>query len=687
MANRYKDDKDSSIQQRSTAAIDVVKKYIWMAVIIVVFSLLAGYTYKLYVVPAMHTKEVSVSCDFEQGKALDKLNKYDKVEQVFHAVDDEISGFSVKFATFQQVTNGVLEASLKDLSDNKILYSNRINVNEIVDNEYKDFIFDETINGALNHEFAIALELIEADESTKLSLWSLKNDVYPEGKLYINGNEIQDSNICFRVTAGENLFLKPMYIIAVLIIGLSLLVLYYLSVVREIKIEHLFLISALILGVAYMMLFPPFSVPDEGTHIGSSYKYSNVVLGYGFDHNGSDYVREDDFAKVPLYKTPKADTYRYVGENLFTACKSTNMKETSLPYAGNVCQYIFSTAGVTLARVLNFGYLPTLMLGRIFNFAFFIGLVYIAIKRIPFGKAIICSVALMPMTMSLAMSFSYDSVINTLAIFFISTVLYICYSENQIRWWDIALLSASGGLLVAAKAGVYIFICLMILMIPMKRFKKKTDYSLMIVISLASCAVFMIAFNLINVINASTLPNAVESMDAYIAPKQTYSIASIFASPGTFVKIFVDTVNSKSEFYIFSLLGYRLGWLNITIPVYLPMITFVVLLLSSFKLEAECQFIKPRTKFLLGLICAAVFCIFVVVAYTWTPQGESIIEGVQGRYLIPILPIFLLLFRNRNLTFKKDISRKLMYTMCLVNVITLTFSFQQIISGKLINVV
>lgn len=671
--------------------LSLSKKYkhiIVLTIVILLFLLFSAYTYKLYVIPATHTKEISLNYDYRQDKTLDKLSQGDKIEQTFIANDNELSGFSLNFATFKTVTNGIIDISLKDTVTGDLLLSQQLNISEIKDNTYRNFYLDDSITDALNREFSIIINVLQADESSQISLWQITGESNLTGKLFVNGVEKPRESLCFRVMAGENQFLKPMYLISIAIITIIIIAIYYLAIIKKIKIEHIFLITALFFGFFYMFLFTPFSIPDEGTHIGSSYKYSNALLGYGFAHDGEDYVREGDFAKVPLYRTPNADTYRYVSENLFKLSDSNKMiSHNALPYAGNVCQYLFSTLGVTVARVLNLGYVPMLMFGRLFNFAFFMTLLYFSIKRIPFCKLTLAIIVLMPLTMSLAMSFSYDSVINALAMFFISTVLYIAYNKQKIKWWDILFLCLSAGLLVASKAGIYIFICLMVLIIPIKRFNNKINYFSVISLVFISCATFMIIFNLINIINASTTPNTVELMDVYTAPKETYSIASIFNSPGNFIKIFIDTINNKSEFYIFSLLSYRLGWININIPIYISITMGCLLLLSSFKLESEELFIKSKTKILFFIICAAVFFILMVVSYTWTPQGDPIIEGIQGRYFIPILPIFLLLFRNNNLMFKKDIGNKFVFAMCIINVITMLISFQQLISGNLINVI
>ena len=47
---------------------------------------------------------------------------------------------------------------------------------------------------------------------------------------------------------------------------------------------------------------------------------------------------------------------------------------------------------------------------------------------------------------------------------------------------------------------------------------------------------------------------------------------------------------------------------------------------------------------------------------SWTSRDSQIIEGIQGRYFLPILPLFLLLLKNETVVLKRDISRGILYT-------------------------
>jgi len=61
----------------------------------------------------------------------------------------------------------------------------------------------------------------------------------------------------------------------------------------------------------------------------------------------------------------------------------------------------------------------------------------------------------------------------------------------------------------------------------------------------------------------------------------------------------------------------------------------------------------------------------VVAGIMWTPVNYVIIYGIQGRYIIPVLPLIVLFFTNGNITTKKKIDGALLFALCAVNVLML----------------
>ena len=63
----------------------------------------------------------------------------------------------------------------------------------------------------------------------------------------------------------------------------------------------------------------------------------------------------------------------------------------------------------------------------------------------------------------------------------------------------------------------------------------------------------------------------------------------------------------------------------------------------------------------------AIFMLVCAAGLMWTPTNYTTAFGIQGRYLLPVLPLILLLFTNENITFKKKIDGQLIYALCVVN--------------------
>ena len=72
--------------------------------------------------------------------------------------------------------------------------------------------------------------------------------------------------------------------------------------------------------------------------------------------------------------------------------------------------------------------------------------------------------------------------------------------------------------------------------------------------------------------------------------------------------------------------------------------------------------------------------ILVTFTLSWTPLSLDYIDGIQGRYFLPILPLFLLLFQNRFLPLKERPDHVLVLGLFAVQYFTALDVFTTIIS-------
>ena len=104
--------------------------------------------------------------------------------------------------------------------------------------------------------------------------------------------------------------------------------------------------------------------------------------------------------------------------------------------------YVPQAIGISLARLLGLGSTALLFLGRLCNLLFFTGLTWLAMRRLPFGKEVLFGTALLPMTLHLSASFSYDVLIMGCMFWFTAVCLDLAYRQERVRVRDVVLLAA-----------------------------------------------------------------------------------------------------------------------------------------------------------------------------------------------------------------------------------------------------
>lgn len=107
---------------------------------------------------------------------------------------------------------------------------------------------------------------------------------------------------------------------------------------------------------------------------------------------------------------------------------------------------------------------------------------------------------------------------------------------------------------------------------------------------------------------------------------------------------------------------------------YLP---FALLLILSFfrRRDEKCVFRFSERCWILVLSFCTVILIIMSMFLTWTPQSYSSVEGVQGRYFLPIFPLLFLVFRNNMVVAEKRLDRHIMFCIGPLNIFVLAYAF------------
>lgn len=478
--------------------------------------------------------------------------------------------------------------------------------------------------------------------------------------------------VCFVQTAYSFFFVKQRnaamcrYVLAA---GAGLLVIvtvaYFFAVIKNASAEKMLLFGIIALGLFYTALFPQITVPDEQAHFRAAYKISNCLLFRFKNPNGMLEVRKEDLAVFDdMVSKVTPSKYRFVLDN-FTFFATKKGYGTAAPFDVNCFTgYIFSALGITVGRIFNLGVIPTFYLGRIFNLAAYTVFTYIAVKRIPTGKAAIVIISLLPMSIHLAGSYSYDGPVIAYAILFVSQVMYISKKDGKATKSDIIFCTVFGMLLAPTKV-VYFPLLALAIAIPSEKISEKKRTAWLVKIGIIAVGMaFMLALQLANI--KATMPS--ERVVDWADKEKGYTLGWAFGNIKETIFIYLRTLIQKGDWYFTTMVGSSLGWFQIEIPLYMYM-PFVILFFAAAirRNKDELVFTAAEKVIVLCLVVFSAVLVFTSMFFAWTPMSSNIILGVQGRYFIPLLVPLVFVVGSRTITAEKRLDRYIIACAFLFN--------------------
>lgn len=588
-----------------------------------------------------------------------ELKTGDMYKQTVTGTRDEIVGFSIRFGTYGQQVEGKLKATFSDVSGETIYGEEIFDTKDLIDNQYRLFLLDQVITDGLQKEYEISLEVLSLEEGKQLSLFASDENIYEKGDLTYQDKEVKNTDIACQL-AGTSGFMQKWYWIVCAVIIVGFLAFAFVAFVKKCKLEYIYLTLGLTFGMVFVLSLPPYTAPDEGTHISTTYAFVSEFLGEDpiFDEANHVISRGTDGdiggeAQVSLVKF----------HDLYEAVKyPSGDLERDFARGGKLdvpftC-YLPQILGVLLGVLLKFSGFWTLYLGKVFAMLFFTICIFFSIKLITWGKMVIMTVALLPMSMELASSFSYDCVLNALCILFISYTLHLICKKDKVTWKDFLFLGIIICVIAPCKM-FYFLIAGMLYLIPKEKYKSKKTYWMMNTgILVAGLTVLIIMrFQFLTSHVGGATPSAIE--DATV----NYSIATILGDIPHSISVLFNTAIIKSEFYYNSMWGNQLGSLQVYIPTFV-ITSFVLVLFTAgvCTTREERVIYEPDAKFRLvnlGLSLLMFLGILAALWIGWTPVTYGVIEGVQGRYFLPFLPMIFLSMRNKTFLLQKNIDRGL----------------------------
>lgn len=626
---------------------------------------------------------------------------------------------------------GVLELTLTDLDTGEVLATSEGDMSNILDTT-------EAYYTTLG--LSLPVELTEAGE--RHYRVSLTAHYTGEGRLLVgytptpneaglgltvNGEATEGMLAILGVYAQIGGFVTKFYwviaLLALILIGAG----WWLFTGQKCPLHRMVFCFVLALGILFSMVLPPYSAPDEQFHINQSFTLASTIynpyLPVAQSQIHSSLRRPSDVDVIVQDGETTVFTWQHIAKNLLTTNSDpfTHTQDyDEYQVDSSYTMYWISAFGVLAGFLLRLGFIPTLFLGRLANLVFFAFLAAWAVKRTPVAKAVFAAVALLPMTLHLAASYSRDSNLLALCLLFAALVLDLAFGPRENIGWKQLILPALAGLLIVPSKIVYFPLALLVFLIPaarLGRYSKAVKGGF-----LALClAVFFFSAGGQVILNdfvsgstqvaagaasssvsseitapapsapessAQSAASAPESSEETAAPQTEeapvqddsvcYTLPYILSHPLDTLELAIRSVVENGDHYVKTLIGGTLSYFDPGVQIAWTWVAALMILLMLAWLQPgfELPVWAKALCLLIGLACCG---LAVLGCISWTPTYYTTIYGLQGRYFLPVLSL-LLLARPKRLLLQTYCTRGLVYAVTLVDLLVLLNAFLSILA-------
>ncbi len=474
--------------------------------------------------------------------------------------------------------------------------------------------------------------------------------------------------------------------------------------------EIIFILLSLIFGPFYIFISPPFQPPDESLHFLKSYQLASFYNEFEITKSEIEEINsylemrwntkhKINLNTVGFFKIPKTKdsvliniqdidftVHRLELTNQISEVGINKIKLDSglIPYIA----YLPSALGIVIGKLFNLPFIVMLYLGRFTGFMVWLIVSFFALKIMPFMKNSMLLLLLMPMTIYIACSISYDPLTYSISFLWIATILNI-YSDTdkKVAFKDILYLFALSFILSGCKR-IYIILVLIFFIIPISRFFSRKMYFL--AIGLIFIPLFATLFfpMILQTVNQDFVITPEYIIGNSFAEKSIQQLDYIRHSPIQFLKTAFSTVFVyKLPSILNSFIG-KFGWYELSLPWIFP-IYYLFLILTTGIAESETipKFnLKNIVLFISIIFIEIIMILFVsfVLFTSWnSPRiGGGIIEGIQGRYFIPFSPLIILvisfsLSKILKIKMGKTLIKAIYYSIIFISIVSVIIIFNR----------
>lgn len=460
------------------------------------------------------------------------------------------------------------------------------------------------------------------------------------------------------------------------------------------KIEYYFAFFSVAIGMLLIVCGQPICNSwDEAFHFEKSYSLAN-----GKNVEWSQAAAAVSYKSVPACNTKEefAELRKAINEKGKGALFTESDETIGITYS--TLAYLPMAVLIKLGLLLSLPFTKVFMLGKLGNLLFYTFIMFWAIRLAKQKKLFLACIAMMPTSVFLASSYTYDSCV--FACVTLGCVLWCneaLYAENNYNIFNVtlAILLLSVGCLSKA---VYIPLVLLMLLLPQFLSLGKKKWIIYGIGILVICGLVMLTF-VLPVLTNTVAGNLSYGGDARGGDTGTIrQLISMVQHPVTSVKLMISNIlqldnfrnlgtPEADNFFFGNLMFLNLAqfgvmpdkWAALLVPTFIT-----VLFLEDRREKRVVGYTLWKRIVMLAILLCTVFLVWLALYLDFTPVGEETILGVQARYYLPLLYLGALLCINQRFSFRINYKAATRLMLISVNVFWIVSIYELVLQYRLI---
>lgn len=368
-------------------------------------------------------------------------------------------------------------------------------------------------------------------------------------------------------------------------------------------------------------------MPDEVNHYVRAY---GIVHGYLLSPEGGNMPIPDNLIPYEWYTYTPYILFHHFKMNINSLDSIIHNNVNMALYSP--ISYIFQVLGIGIADLFCNNTYILVLAGSVTNIAGCTILIYYAIKFVPYGKGVIAFISLLPMALQERASLSVDAITYAALVIMLSFCLYMRHKRLRMNRGKMTLMILLIALVASCKV-VYFPAAFLLVLIPTECFGSRKREWLMKSVGVTEALVFSVGWL---AVAKNYLGNTRAGGDA------VEKLKFIIHSPGRYLYILDKMFWQNEEGLIGEMLVSKLGSLNIAINImlilFIMMLFFKIYFAEKMKREQP-DYLEESVMVLLSIGIVLLIATSLYVQWTDIAASTYSIEGLQGRYFLPVLPL------------------------------------------------